>query len=58
MTLYLTNKRPQKKETIHKTNHRKRKLNEEQEVNTTEVTIVFKNNNTSNSNKDNMSLKE
>ena len=48
----------QKKETIHKTNHRKRKLTEEQEVNTTEVTFVFSNNNTSTSNKDCMGLKE
>ena len=32
----------QQKETIHKTNHRKRKLTEEQEVNTTKVTFVCK----------------
>ena len=32
----------QQKETIHKTNHRKRKLTEEQEVDTTDVTFVLR----------------
>ena len=32
----------EQKETIHKTNHRKRKLTEEPEVNTTKLTFVFR----------------
>ena len=41
MTLYLTKKRPNKRKQYTKNNHRKRKLIEEQEVNTTELTFVF-----------------
>ena len=40
--IILDKERAQQKETIHKTNHRKYKLNEEQDGNTTEVTFVFR----------------